>query len=307
MNFFNIFPLIFILLIFNKLYSEEVKFQWPIDIYNKQYLITSTFGESRLDHFHAGIDIAGENVSIYPVQDGKLLYLDFSSMNFYKRFPSGTGNQVWIEHEKGYWSGYYHLNKFFLPDNKIYISKNESIALSGNTGRSRGAHLHFFILENYGEKIINPLLLLSKEEDTFPPIIEYLAFVIQENKKENITIIKPKIENFVRLTKPRPIFLKATDPGSTKNTRRIPYKIEYIFKNEETTEENSLQFDYLKNSNDGLNLRENGKFEDVYYKDFIKLKVFPFKQGINQIIVNAYDFNLNKTTEIFILNVKKEY
>ncbi len=300
------FIIVFILFHLKFLYAENSMFLWPVEI--DKNIISSTFGESRYDHFHAGIDIAGENLSIYPIKDGKLLYLEFQSMNSHvRRFPSGSGNQVWLDHGNGYWSGYFHLKQFFLPDKKIQISSNESLGLTGNTGRSYGAHLHFFILENYGKKIINPLKILSKEIDENPPIIEYLAIIIKEQEKEHITTILPNTNNFIRLTKPRPIFLKVYDPGKIKQSRRFPYRIECLFKNQIKNEQYTFQFDYLETSDKGLLLNGIYKFEDLFYKNFFKLGIFDYTNGINEIIVTAYDYNKNETTERFILNIKKEY
>jgi len=281
-------------------------FMWPIDIQKENHLITSTFGESRYDHFHAGIDISGENLPIYPIKEGNLLYIDFKNMySIIKRFPSGSGNQIWLDHKNGYWSGYFHLKKFFIPDNKFNILSNECLGLSGNTGRSMGAHLHFFILENYGEKIINPFKILSQEEDSFPPVIEYLLFIIPEN--ERITIIVPEEENYIRLTQPRPIYLKIYDPGKIPNTKRMPYKIEYTFKNNKMEETSIITFDYLENTQNGLKLNGIYEFDELYTKNYLKLKTFDFEEGINTITIIAYDNNNNKSLKKFILNVKKEY
>ncbi|GIX43360.1 MAG: peptidase M23 [Leptospiraceae bacterium] len=300
------FLTIFIFILNSIIIANE--FSWPIDISKENHLITSTFGESRYDHFHAGIDISGDNLPIYPIQEGNILYLDFNSMHTHiNRFPSGSGNQIWLDHNNGYWSGYFHLKKFFIPDKKFRISLNESFALTGNTGRSMGAHLHFFILQDYGRKIINPFQILSKEIDENPPIIEYLLFIIPDKENDHITIIVPEEENHIRLTQPRPIYLKVHDPGRIKNTKRMPYKIEYIFKNNKTLEQSSITFDYLENQEEGLKLNGKYKFNHIYHRNYLKLKTFDFTEGKNFITITAYDINQNKSTKKFILNIKKEY
>jgi hypothetical protein len=193
----------FNMVIFSVFFSISLiakEFSWPIDIYKENHLITSTFGESRNDHFHAGIDISGEDLPIFPIQDSRILYLDFHTMfSSVNRLPNGSGNQLWLDHGNGYWSGYYHLKKFYIPDNKFTISLNESFALTGNTGRSMGAHLHFFILQDYGKKIINPFMVLSKEIDDIPPVIESLNIIILDKDKESITTIIPDKENGLKL------------------------------------------------------------------------------------------------------------
>lgn len=301
----------FNMVIFSVFFSISLiakEFSWPIDIYKENHLITSTFGESRNDHFHAGIDISGEDLPIFPIQDSKILYLDFHTMfSPVNRLPNGSGNQLWLDHGNGYWSGYYHLKKFYIPDNKFTISLNESFALTGNTGRSMGAHLHFFMLQDYGKKIINPFMVLSKEIDDIPPVIESLNIIILDKEKESITTIIPDKENHIRLTQQRPLYVKVYDPGRIKNTRRMPYKIEYHFQNNKTIDKGTITFDYIENTNVGLKLNGIYKFNHIYHKNFLKLKAFDYEEGINTITITAYDNNNNQTTQNFILNIKKEY
>lgn len=48
----------------------SLSFRWPVDAGR----ITSSFGESRGDHFHDGIDMVCPDDKIYPVDSGKLVY-----------------------------------------------------------------------------------------------------------------------------------------------------------------------------------------------------------------------------------------
>ena len=47
-----------------------VSFKWPVT----NGTVTSTFCESRWDHFHDGIDMTSIDDKVYPVEDGKLLF-----------------------------------------------------------------------------------------------------------------------------------------------------------------------------------------------------------------------------------------
>lgn len=287
------------------LYSQNTNFQWPIE--EENFIISSNFGESRNDHFHSGLDISGENIHVFPLQPAKILYLEFDGM-YPRRFASGTGNQVWLEHEKGIWSGYYHLSKFFPPEKGFYYPTKESFALTGNTGRSFGAHLHFFILTNYGKKIINPLLFLpSIEKDTTPPNIEFLAFLVPDKDKINVhKIVSDKIQE-IRLTRKRDIYIKVYDVPDLRNIKRIPYRIEWIFENEKESRNNSITFDYLENSFGTLLLNGKYKFNEVFYLDLLRIGSFDYINGENRITIIAYDFNKNRAQKTFMLNIKKEY
>lgn len=116
--------------------------------------LTSPFG-TRIDPFthkptfHGGIDIAvpiGTNV--YPAMPGKVVFTGYSG---------NYGNLVIVEHGYGYETYYGHLSKIFTQKGKK-IGYDDIIALSGNTGKTTGPHLHFEI--RYNKKRLNPSNLL---------------------------------------------------------------------------------------------------------------------------------------------------
>lgn len=71
---------------------------------------------------------------------------------------SGYGYVVYINHSDGRQTRYGHLSKVLVkPGDRV--SQGQKIALSGNTGRSTGPHLHFEILINGSQ--VNPLNYLN--------------------------------------------------------------------------------------------------------------------------------------------------
>ena len=56
----------------------------------------------------------------------------------------GYGNLVWIDHGNGVVSLYAHLNSFAVSGGQ-QVAQGQLIGLSGSTGNSTGAHLHFVI------------------------------------------------------------------------------------------------------------------------------------------------------------------
>ncbi len=112
---------------------------------------TSAFGtrrnpfNSKRREFHRGIDIACPVGSeIRASRNGRIIFCGWQE---------GYGNLIIIEHEFGYQSYYGHLSKFRVKTGDR-VNMSQVIALSGNTGRTTGPHLHFEIRKN--GKALNP-------------------------------------------------------------------------------------------------------------------------------------------------------
>lgn len=106
--------------------------------------ITSQFGNARifnkkLKSFHTGTDFrAPINSKIKAVNNGVVV---LAKNRYY------AGNSIIIDHGKGIYSSYAHLNKIEVKVGQI-IKKGQVIAKSGNTGRSTGPHLHLGLIIN---------------------------------------------------------------------------------------------------------------------------------------------------------------
>lgn len=112
--------------------------------------ITSGFGASRGRYPHAGIDFAVPiGTPVYAAMDGTAL----------GHQPTGrTGRYVFLSHGQGRYTYYGHLSQPLVRAGQS-VSKGQQIALSGNTGRSTGPHVHYETWVN--GKPVNPAAYLS--------------------------------------------------------------------------------------------------------------------------------------------------
>ncbi len=171
----------------NNSYPKDY-FSSPLEI--PMYL-SGTFGELRSNHFHSGIDIKTEgDVGL------KVLAAANGVVSRIKVSPYGFGKAIYITHSNGYITVYAHLQRFndkikeyvrneqycrqtfaleLFPSPSIFpVKKGELIAFSGNSGGSKGPHLHFEIRDSKMGKIINPLLFGFNIEDREKPNLQGL-------------------------------------------------------------------------------------------------------------------------------------
>lgn len=201
--------LIFISLLDNP--SEKTLFISPLKI---PILLSSAFGEPRVDHFHSGIDIRTQGVEgkeVVAAADGYIYRISVS--------PGGFGNALYIRHASGYSTVYGHLRNFtpeiqeyvknmqyeqksflvtlFPAKEKFVVKQGELIGYSGNSGSSGGPHLHYEIRKTESEIPVNPLLYNFDTEDNLRPVIERLAIYPQTG---NTLINNQNKEKFISLT-----------------------------------------------------------------------------------------------------------
>ena len=112
--------------------------------------LTSGFGKRKdpitgQHDFHEGIDIGCAAVTpVRSARDGTIIVASYEG---------GYGNLVIVRHSNGYETYYGHLSKFLVNEGQ-HVKKGDILALSGNTGRTTGPHLHYEIRKN--GKAVNP-------------------------------------------------------------------------------------------------------------------------------------------------------
>ena len=95
--------------------------------------------------FHSGVDLAGpEGTPIVATRDGVVTAAAYSS---------GNGNYVTINHGDGFSTAYLHMTHSVVSVGQK-VTAGQLIGYMGNTGLSKGSHLHFTIY--YNGSTVNP-------------------------------------------------------------------------------------------------------------------------------------------------------
>lgn len=121
-------------------------------------IITSVFGTRRFYNNqprlpHTGIDYAiAENTPILAPASGRVILIGDFFFN---------GNTVFLDHGQGLISVFIHLNKALVEQNQ-FVNKGDIIALSGQTGRATGPHLHWGTYLN--QTAVNPSSFLTDDK-----------------------------------------------------------------------------------------------------------------------------------------------
>lgn len=119
---------------------------------SRQFRVSSNFNPRRLNPVtgrvapHKGVDFAmPQGTPVLSVGDGEVVVAKRSG---------AAGNYVAIRHGRTYTTRYMHLRKLLVRQGQK-VKRGDRIALSGNTGRSTGPHLHYEVWIN--QQVVNPL------------------------------------------------------------------------------------------------------------------------------------------------------
>ena len=128
--------------------------------------VFSKYGPRRRRN-HNGVDIplkVGEPVCA--TFDGKVRYAKYNT--------GGYGNLVIVRHKNGLETWHAHLSKLNVAVND-YVKTGQVIGFSGNTGRSRGPHLHFEM--RYCDQTFDPEFIID-----FPTgHLKYQTFALEKS------------------------------------------------------------------------------------------------------------------------------
>ncbi|MBC7693720.1 MAG: M23 family metallopeptidase [Methylotenera sp.] len=120
--------------------------QWPL----QEVAVTSNYGQRGSD-FHDGVDLKAKvGTSVYAASSGQVLYADSKIR--------GYGKMVVIKHGGKLSTVYAHNSKLLVRRGEK-VKRGQKIAISGNTGKSTGPHLHFEVRD--GVLAMDPVALIT--------------------------------------------------------------------------------------------------------------------------------------------------
>jgi hypothetical protein len=272
---------IIVLVLFNLSFSGPVR----------DGIITSTFGESRSDHFHDGLDMVSPGDEVHPVKSGTLLYT-WNKTLFPLENYWGGGNFKVVSHSDGFLSIYMHLQDG--ENLKQEYSESDIVGFIGNTGHSFGKHIHFSILDPDKRESINPLKVFPAYNDAKAP--EIMNFFIRIDNR----YIRLNDKSDIRLTQHYPLLIEIKD--TIKGNERLGlYNIKALLNGNAVAD---YTFDKIDYSAEGL-LVSNKPFLDIFdEKGYYKIKDIQYKEGENNFLIIVSDFSGNKFEKNFTVNVK---
>lgn len=266
---------------------------WPVER-DKKYQISSTFGESRLDHFHNGIDLPGEGIKVLTPRDGRLLYriqTEFTP----GEMPFGGGNTLIVDHGD-LWTGYMHLKSMSEAALQTFrLTAGEVLGISGNTGHSGGPHLHFFIYDPNDHAMLNPLLLMGDAyyKDKRAPEAKEWGVLLPDK----FASVNP--DKGFRLTSDFPVFMSLQDQGVGRERWGV-FEYRVVIDEKEVL---TAKFDKLLFRNDSWQLTGGQAFEDIFYKNFYSLTTHVRKA--KKISVEAKDLKGNTFSKSYAMRIQQ--
>jgi hypothetical protein len=264
----------------------SVSFRWPIN----NPVLTSTYGESRGDHFHDGMDFVSSDSKVFPVKDGKLLYAWNRSLFPLENYWGG-GNYKIIKHDEDIVSVYMHLQNGEKLEQEY--TENDAIGHAGNTGRSYGNHIHFTILNQRIKESINPSSVMPPYIDEKKPDIKYFYIRIDDR------YVRINENSDIRLTRHYPMLVEISDSSSGRERLGI-FQMKVNFNGKDVLD---VKYDKIELS--GEKYTVSGRiFDDIYDPaGYYKIPEIKYREGLNKFIITVSDYSGNVSEKKFDINV----
>ncbi|MCP9290622.1 M23 family metallopeptidase [Gracilimonas sediminicola] len=260
---------------------QAQEYLWPSASGN---YLSSTFGETRSAHFHAGLDIktwGREGYKVFASRDGILFRLLVTER--------GYGNAIYLQHDDGTFTVYAHLQRFndqfqsiadsirlqdfsfemdaFLDTLAIQVNQGDVIGYTGSTGIGP-PHLHFEIRDSL-ETPVNALRTNLSIKDDLPPVFSSL---IVEPLTKNSRVNGQPASNYIRAGKGREVF----DFGEVKLTGKAGLAVNVYDRANEVYNAYAVYSLALVQDSDTLFYQELNRFDYNESNEMFLDRIAPF-------------------------------
>ncbi|WP_428235038.1 M23 family metallopeptidase [Gracilimonas sp.] len=260
---------------------QAQEYLWPSASGN---YLSSTFGETRSAHFHAGLDIktwGREGYKVFASRDGILFRLLVTER--------GYGNAIYLQHDDGTFTVYAHLQRFndqfqsiadsirlqdfsfemdaFLDTLAIQVNQGDVIGYTGSTGIGP-PHLHFEIRDSL-ETPVNALRTNLSIKDDLPPVFSSL---IVEPLTKNSRVNGQPASNYIRAGKSKEVF----DFGEVKLTGKAGLAVNVYDRANEVYNAYAVYSLALVQDSDTLFYQELNRFDYNESNEMFLDRIAPF-------------------------------
>ncbi|MBO6585780.1 MAG: M23 family metallopeptidase [Gracilimonas sp.] len=260
---------------------QAQEYLWPSASGN---YLSSTFGETRSAHFHAGLDIktwGREGYKVFASRDGTLFRLLVTER--------GYGNAIYLQHDDGTFTVYAHLQRFkeqfqsiadsirlqdfsfemdaFLDTLAIQVNQGDVIGYTGSTGIGP-PHLHFEIRDSL-ETPVNALRTNLSIKDDLPPVFSSL---IVEPLTKNSRVNGQPASNYIRAGKSKEVF----DFGEVKLTEKAGLAVNVYDRADEVYNAYAVYSLALVQDSDTLFYQELNRFDYNESNEMFLDRIAPF-------------------------------
>ena len=269
-------------------------FQWPV---SDPVLVTS-FGESKFGNFSKGIELQSGSDDVFPIDTGEVVF--YRSGDSGGGMPSPLGNFAVVQHERGIYSIYAHLDKVYVP-NYLFTAKDK-IGTIGTTGLCEGKSLFLILLDGEFKQYINPLLSLPPLLDLKKPRIGHIYFVGEntgDNKKIEVKeglVLKGGVYSIQ-------VEIKDFNDNAGNYDPTAPFSISLYLNGENRK---NIKFESLKLEDGNMVLQNSGDstYPKLYASPWVyKIGTFDLSPGDTRIELAVKDFEGNESSQIIKITV----
>lgn len=134
----------------------------PVPILHRSLKITSPFGSRKIqgvEEYHKGLDLAANYESLYAPETCNVVRRDYDDL---------SGGYITVKLVNGYKLSFCHLDAQWVDVGDI-CAEGEEIGVTGETGRSFGAHLHITMFDPNDNRIDPTKYIQSLWSNTIIP------------------------------------------------------------------------------------------------------------------------------------------